>query len=167
MWQTACWLAFWLLVTVAFTTFSLRVTPPGNVWRPTDFFAMVALVSGAYFSAGVYRHRIVCFLYGALGASAILPVLLPEGRDYFSIAMGRESIWSYIAQACGFTVAMGVACCVAAAVRHARLDAASHTREPRCTNCGYLLCGLPQKRCPECGTTFANDIPAPPIEHDG
>jgi MFS family permease len=27
-------------------------------------------------------------------------------------------------------------------------------REPRCANCGYLLYGLPQPRCPECGRKF-------------
>jgi hypothetical protein len=26
--------------------------------------------------------------------------------------------------------------------------------EPRCLECGYLLIGLPQERCPECGTAF-------------
>ncbi|UCD29928.1 MAG: hypothetical protein JSV03_05485 [Planctomycetota bacterium] len=26
--------------------------------------------------------------------------------------------------------------------------------EPRCTKCGYLLWQLPERRCPECGTTF-------------
>lgn len=29
-----------------------------------------------------------------------------------------------------------------------------HIEEPRCAKCGYLLWQLPQRRCPECGTTF-------------
>lgn len=29
------------------------------------------------------------------------------------------------------------------------------TKSPRCDNCGYVLKGLPQPRCPECGTAFS------------
>jgi hypothetical protein len=28
--------------------------------------------------------------------------------------------------------------------------------EPHCGNCGYLLVGLSEKRCPECGTVFGD-----------
>jgi hypothetical protein len=29
--------------------------------------------------------------------------------------------------------------------------------EPQCENCGYLLIGLSEKRCPECGTVFDDE----------
>jgi hypothetical protein len=29
--------------------------------------------------------------------------------------------------------------------------------EPRCEYCGYILRGLPEPRCPECGEPFAHD----------
>ena len=29
-----------------------------------------------------------------------------------------------------------------------------HDREARCHECGYRLWGLPERRCPECGTEF-------------
>lgn len=32
-------------------------------------------------------------------------------------------------------------------------------QEARCIECGYMLCGLPNNVCPECGTVFAIDHP--------
>ena len=87
-----------------------------------------------------------------------MDVLLPDRRDMISIGMGRESLAEYIARAVTFVIALGIACTIAAQVRliflKNELDDEPRTR---CAKCGYLLCGLPEPRCPECGTPFEPD----------
>ena len=34
---------------------------------------------------------------------------------------------------------------------------------PRCTQCGYCLDGLPESRCPECGSPFVPGKPCRPV----
>lgn len=167
MWMAVGFLAFWLAVSFLTHAIASRTTPPGYVWTLQDIAAVAVLVLGAYASAGVYRLRIVYFVYGALGACIFLPLILPDGRYFVSIWMDWDSIWTYRVRVCVFTTAMGIVCYFAAVIRQVRLEAAARAREFRCTNCGYRLCGLPQKRCPECGTPFANDIPVPPVERGG
>lgn len=64
-------------------------------------------------------------------------------------------VWArYFLQWLGLCVGLGVACCFVAAVRHRRLDALAERDAHRCRKCGYLLYGLPEPRCPECGEPF-------------
>jgi hypothetical protein len=162
MWRSTLALSIWLFATYFLTSLSLRVTPPGNVWRSTDYAALLVLVFGAYYAARFYRGRWLYCLYGCVGACAFLPVLLPDGRDYISIGMGKESMESYLIWTCLFVVVMGIVCRVAATLRHLREEAVLRTSSPRCEKCGYLLYGLTEKRCPECATRFSHEIPSAP-----
>jgi hypothetical protein len=54
----------------------------------------------------------------------------------------------------GLCVGIGVLCAFVAAMRHRRIDSLKKPRPARCGNCGYLLYGLPEPRCPECGEPF-------------
>ncbi len=140
-----------------------RITPPGNVWYATDYLAVLTLIFGAFHAARTYPVRPVFMLYGCLGACAFLDVLLPDGRDYLAIGMGRDNIERYLIRICVFIPAMGLACLSACWVRQ-RLQKLLErpAPEPRCRNCGYLLYGLARKRCPECGLDFHEDIPPVP-----
>ncbi len=108
------------------------------------------------------RSRWVFFTYGFLGSLPFFPVLLPDR----SIAHGSESIWHYICAACGFVVFCCLACRGLATLTWKVLDERRKAREqiPKCLRCGYLLYGLPEDRCPECGTFFDGPPPKPPDE---
>lgn len=154
----------WLGLTLVLAFFGMpSIVPPGNVWTPGLTLAVIALLIGAYRAALVYRGRLLFLLYGCLGAIPIMPVFLPDNRDYIGIALGHESIWSYVASAIGFVIVMGIVCRIVAACTHLRQDALARRADWRlCEECGYLLYGLNEPRCPECGTAFQHEIPSPP-----
>ena len=150
-------LAVWLLVCfVAWLVLAPpRLVPPGNVWTFGDTLTCILVIFGAYHAARPGLSRIFYFLYGCLASCFIVSVLLPDNRDYIAIGMGRDRIEPYILRACALFLALGLLSLVAAQVRLSRIARASSSAEDaRCGTCGYLLYGLPEPRCPECGTPF-------------
>lgn len=144
-----------------------QVVPPGNVWTWSHSVAVAVLLLGTFVAAGFWRVRLIYFLWGCLGATAVLSVLLPDSRDYIAIGWGMDSLDKYFARIAVFIPLMGLVCCGAAILR--RIIDANFSRKRatgQCENCGYPLYGLPEKRCPECGTTFTEAIPPPPDATD-
>jgi hypothetical protein len=159
-WMVTC------LISVGLLASGTQAVPPGNEWQWRHTAAVVVLIVGAFVSARHYRGRLIFLLFGALGGSMIMPVLLPDSRDYLSIGRGHESIWSYIFRSCGLVVVMGMACYLTAALSRLRQDALARRVDPRrCRKCGYPLFGLTERRCPECATPFDHEIRTPPAKH--
>jgi hypothetical protein len=158
-WRTAVYLLIGLGL-----TYCLQppvIVPPGNEFTAMHVVCFTILVGAAYLGAGTYRRRWMFMLYGLLGGCAFLGHLLPDSRDRIGIGLGMDSFGHYLARTLTFIIFAGVACYVAAAVRHWR--APMLRPDPRrCAECGYPLYGLPEKRCPECGTAFEQDCPPPP-----
>lgn len=88
-----------------------------------------------------------------LGIAVNLAVQLPEGGPGLCLGIVILPLW-----------AMGFAW-LGRATRHGLTcfgwlsdGDASVIDGPRCEGCGYLLIGLAEKRCPECGRLFDNPV---------
>jgi hypothetical protein len=109
---------------------------------------------------GVYcavRHCRSLPLYFAFGAAAGLFYVDAHrpGRNDFRMMSPTLAFWARLfLQHLGLCIGLGVLCGFVAAVRHRRLDEVAKRSAGRCGNCGYLLYGLPEPRCPECGEPF-------------
>ncbi|MCC7291646.1 MAG: hypothetical protein IT449_06260 [Phycisphaerales bacterium] len=159
---------FWLAS--AFFSFILgvpAVTPPGNVWTLGHTIGLAILLLGAMVCARWERSRWVFFAYGGFGALPFLFILVPDSRDMMRIASSSESLWGYIHMCWAFVVFCCLACRGLATLTWKRMDERRKVREqsPQCIRCGYLLYGLSEDRCPECGTFF--DGPPPPAPDAG
>jgi hypothetical protein len=148
------WLATWLVIFSAFLP-SLSGgggTPP---LEPRDLIGVVILLAGSYQAAGCCRFLPLFFAFGSLGGCmyACNPYLLAAKNP---ITMSLDpTLWTwYFVQQTGLCVGLGMACCLVAALRHRRIDSAANRRAGRCRKCGYLLYGLTEPRCPECGEPF-------------
>lgn len=143
---------------------SLRTVPPGNVWTGAHFLACFILLGGSAVCARWERSRWVFLAYGFFGSLPFIQILLPDSRDMSRIAYGSESIWFYICATCGFVVFCCLGCRGLATLTWQVMDGRRKAREqiPKCLRCGYLLYGLPEDRCPECGTFFDGPPPKPP-----
>jgi|GEM_PF-2934218 len=153
-------LTLWLVISFLVWVFlaSPTITPPGNVWRFGHTLTCIIVIVGAYRSTRLNTRRILYFLYGCLAGSFIMNAMLPDSRDMDSIAMGLESLEAYITRSVGFVIALGIVCAIAAQVRLVHLKRARDDGpRTRCEKCGYLLYGLPEPRCPECGAPFEPD----------
>lgn len=148
VWRMAlCLLAVWFLA---------GLDPSVNQWKwgYFDSLAVVVLLAGAYHLAGHYRLCVLFVCYGSLGAALMVSINQPMGRDYLSFARYPGALVRWDVGWCAFTVAMGMLCGLMAWVRYWQLDRRRKRPSPKCPNCGYLLYGLPENRCPECGQTF-------------
>lgn len=151
--RLGCWL---ILHAVIASIICPSVVPPGNVWTLGHSIACILVVVGAFHTAKSYGNYVIFLLYGCMAGGMIMPVLLPDSRDAIAIGSGRESIDEYLWRAGAFVSVMSVICVIAASFRH-RLERARHRDPNRCRKCAYLLHGLPEPRCPECGTPFVRD----------
>ena len=100
------------------------------------------------------RRLRVALIESILAATCVFLLFLvflePSVTPGSSLMQRAWAEWSWIP---GVLVAIGVG----AAVARWRYKVPPDS-EPRCETCGYLLRGLPEARCPECGTPFDPDI---------
>ena len=97
--------------------------------------------------------------YGILTAS--VSICLPMFDENFGFLAARRgplhvplAHWIAIALWVGF-------CCRIAAVFRRKWEAEKLRRAnepPQCRECGYILIGLPEPRCPECGRAFDPEL---------
>jgi hypothetical protein len=134
------------------------LTPPGNVWSWGDTLAYAVLLLGSHVAARREKAWFPQLAYGLLAAVPFWLVLGPDNRDYLSIAAGQERIEDYLGRYLLFVLASGLLCVVVAKITQ-RFWPPPLPDPTRCRKCGYLLQGLPEPRCPECGTRFDVDPP--------
>ncbi len=137
------------------TLIAPRLTPPGNVWELSETISLLAILSGTCIAARRGLRPFEAFVMGAMGAG-FFDVWLPDSRDYIAIGMGRETLGEYLRDHTVFIVVVGAFCAVLApAFRWFDRRILHPTHDPgRCRVCDYDLRGLPEPRCPECGTPF-------------
>ncbi len=152
-------LAAWLLaVFVSVLVFAVPGTVSGNVNWLAAIVGISCLLAGPW----IHGRRCDCqplfFIYGCIGGSLFLPLHLPDSRDLLRQAMNpnpHQTVWDWvftITCIIGVVVA-GIICRSIAASSFAQEEYQAIASE-RCPTCGYLKYGLPEPRCPECGTPF-------------
>jgi hypothetical protein len=125
----ACWLLIWLEVE------TVLVTAP--------ILTVVGLL--LVIAAAMHRH-----LLGILaGASHIAVCML-------CVALVNTCHWGPRESTEPFLAIGGVYLLLSAVLSWRALQTRPVPRadDSRCAKCGYMLCGLPEPRCPECGTPF-------------
>jgi len=140
-----------------------RSVPPGNVWSFGDTLAASIVLLGAWWTGRRYYEPLLFLLYGILGGHFVGFMFLPDSRDYIGMIMGRSSPASFVSTYCACVVLFGFACRALGKLARVRNEWRDFDGDPTvCETCGYLLYGLPQNRCPECGEPFDTPIPTPP-----
>ena len=67
---------------------------------------------------------------------------------------------TWLAGGVGYTFLIALGSALPLAVLFHALRKGPLSAEPRCRQCGYILIGLPEPRCPECATPFDPGTPA-------
>lgn len=141
--------------------------PPGNVWSLGETVSSAAILAGAYWAGWRCFYPMLFLLYGLFGGLVVGLVFLPDARDYISISQGGKSPIGFAVAYCVCVVAFGLTC--RAFGKTGSEDAEQSRRRrgrgvPKCEGCGYLLYGLAQRRCPECGRPFSSPPEPPPAD---
>lgn len=158
------WLSGWSCVFFV----ALASLVPGNVrgntepWGLGDVAAAILLVAGAYHAARYSRSMPLFFTYGVIGGLLFVQAHWPGANEFWDMPRGIGVLIRYGVYWFGVMVGMGILCRAAAQARRRALDAVDTQSADRCRKCGYLLYGLPEPRCPECGTPFER----PSSDHD-
>jgi hypothetical protein len=157
----ALWLGVWFCVFFA----TLAFLVPGNVrghtepWGLGDVAAAILLVAGAYHAARYSRSMPLFFTYGVIGGLLYVQAHWPGANEFWDMPRGIGVLIWYGLYWFGVMIGIGILCRGAAKARWRALDASDARRADCCQNCGYLLYGLPEPRCPECGTPFERPSP--------
>lgn len=130
----------------------------GSSWDVSDLFACIFFAAGVYLVAGRIRSKVFFFETGCINGLLVVLSRMP-----------RSGSWCYHCNLIDYglpwfavIMAYGLGCRTAAMLRHALMSRRSSREQPRCEVCGYLLYGLTEPRCPECGTAFEKVIPPLP-----
>jgi len=147
------WLVFSALLQGVFS----RCCGPAH-WERADFVHGLVFFGSAYVTAGVIRSKVFFFEVGCLvGLFVVLnhmPVRVSTPYLHNLLHFGLPWFFVIMAYGCGSRFA--------AMLRHWLIDHRKLRRLPQCDVCGYLLYGLTEPRCPECGSAFEKPIPSPP-----
>lgn len=116
--------------------------------------AFALLVFGAWLEGKWFRWTPLFFIYGCMGGLLFTPLIIPNRR---SLRLSRsEALWQdwSVTITCIVVVFIaGAICRLVAGFRYER-EQQRQRYSGRCLECGYPLYGLPERRCPECGTPF-------------
>jgi hypothetical protein len=127
--------------------------------------AAALLPIGACLAATHCRWLPAFFIYGCLGSLAFVPLALPDNRAYLGPGRGPEP-FEIILFAVLIVLAGGMLCRVVAWASHDKVDGGPRVELSKCEHCGYLLYGLTEPRCPECGEPFDwSLLRRKPIDH--
>lgn len=121
----------------------------GLVWAT----ALLAGVMIAYELDEDFYFRALGAL-GVLDASGSLALLILSRLQRVSRVERLESAAARVELRCPRCLVQQTVDAGSAACRACGLKLRIEIEEPRCTTCDYLLWQLPERRCPECGTSF-------------
>lgn len=138
----------------------LVLSPYGTsqIWL-FEALALLSTLASAYWAGRCYSNPFffqVCGMFGGMNAGL---VLLSDPRG--GLSPGWTGLWHALGPYCMFVLVTGVACrLLARKARQHQLasDARRTEMAARCERCGYLLYGLPENRCPECGEEFSAEM---------
>lgn len=131
--------------------------PRRNAWWRGEILSATAILAGAYWAGWRCFHPLLFFVYGLLGGLIVAIVLVLDIRGFSPIGFAAV-YWACV-------VAFGLTC--RSFGKTGSEDAEQSRRRrgrdaPKCEGCGYLLYGLAQNRCPECGRPFNRPRESPP-----
>jgi hypothetical protein len=126
----------------------------GGIGISAACVVVLVLLGGGAACLGVLSARVSVAIVGALLQVATWGVVVRH-----AVAMGLGGDWRAVGALLIVTAPPALPLClvvsgIAAALRQ------EHIRRQlpgRCSECGYILTGLPQARCPECGTAFVKE----------
>lgn len=165
MFGTLLSLCIWLVgAFVAICVFGTPHLVPGHANGLAVLIGVVCICAGPTLHAPQLPWLPLYFIYGCIGGAFLMPLFLPDGRDVMwqtrlspAAGLAADGITALVCLVC--IVGTGWACRALAAMRTGR-SARQNAFVGRCRKCGYSLYGLPQPRCPECGTPFdPTDVP--------
>ena len=159
-WWTANASFFWrralpslVFLFIVGSIFHTWIVPPGIY--PEDFLILVPLASCVWISirSGRRVDALTRCSFGLL--QGIILIFIYSNFWSRNIRFGdpMEVFWTWVLLTVAYALLFG-------SITHALSVRWSH-REPnlsQCAKCGYLLKGLIEPRCPECGTPFDPDL---------
>lgn len=124
-------------------------------WGMVSALIVAALLVGAWKAGETIDHAFPILLYGMIGSMLSARYFLPSPASYVAIAFGAPfNPYAHLAEFVACVLVVGVACALTARARRLFPISARRPAQGRCRRCGYLLYGLPEPRCPECGEPF-------------
>lgn len=127
-------------------------------WHVSDLFACIFFAAGAFLIAGGIRSNVFFFETGCVNGLLVVLSRMPRwGSGCYNCDLVDYGLpWFVVIMSYGFGSRF------AAMLQHWLIDRQEARRLPRCDNCGYLLYGLTNHLCPECGSVFEKMIPPLP-----
>ena len=151
-------LCVWLFAVFVAVCFALPSTIPGHGSCPAAAIGVCCLLAGPWVCGRRCTWEPLFFIYGCLGGLLFIPLFCFHRRvlpaqmtspDPAQRVGDRMFVFACIVGA----VFCGLVCRFVAAASLAR-EESRHRASGCCRECGYLLYGLPEPRCPEYGTPF-------------
>ena len=141
----------WLVLIVLF--FIFRASLSRHAYNPQgDLLIAASVTLGSWHAARSSRALPLFFIFGSLAGVLLVLSHWPDWPVALRMDLGIMPLVPY--GLCWFAVIMivGMTSRGIAHSRHVRMDRS--TPPDTCLKCGYLLHGLPEPRCPECGEPF-------------
>lgn len=160
-WGAAAHLGILLFLAALLESMLLPSVRPSRGSPLGEMVAFLIVLAGAWDLGRKYYEPLLFTAYGMLGGCLVGVVFLPD--YYGNVPSLAPTISSY--STC--VVIMGFACRGLGKLARMNNEWRDEWRDPAiCPNCGYLLYGLPAKRCPECGEAFTGPVPQPPTSSE-
>lgn len=156
---SAAKLAVWFIVIFLVAMSRPSLSPPHLADHLWELAILAAFPVGAFFSARGAKSGIPFILYA--GAVAAL-YAYDDWRELAGVRGMNMSDELFVKCALTRTIVLIVSCRLAASLRWWIAQHREREKPPRCAKCGYLLFGLTEPRCPECGEPFDESICSAP-----
>lgn len=118
-----------------------------------EYLTLALFPIGAFVLGGRAKSLFPFSVYGALAAALPMHQYCDEHWRLGGGSAFDSSAWVEVAYLSALGLAMAFACRSAAWLRQRQFRRPTPD-VPRCIGCGYILVGLPEPRCPECGMPF-------------